>query len=324
MAEASSSAAAPKRKVQRSPNYPSISLETAIQRARTLHAAEGRHETPADVALRHWGYTNPMSSNAQSTLSALVKFGLLQSNGQGSARRVKLTDSALKIILDERQDSPERHALIRTAALMPGIYSELWAKWGASLPSDPNIRSYLLIDKHFNSSVLDDFLKDYKATIAFAHLDKTEDQPKNGGEETEIEIGSYVQWASGGVDQFIPPRKVVGFSEDDEWAFVEGSQTGVPVSELSVVEPPAPSGEGAPRRTPPPNPHALTQPPTPKELPHSGPVVTFDLPRGNKVEIRLRSKVTTAEFNKLKQIFALSEVAFVEDDDGGGLDKLEL
>lgn len=46
----------------------------------------------------------------------------------------------------------------------------------------------------------------------------------------------------------------------------------------------------------------------------NGPVISFDLPRGNRVEIRLRSKLTPQEFEKLKKIFELSELAFVEDD----------
>jgi len=48
----------------------------------------------------------------------------------------------------------------------------------------------------------------------------------------------------------------------------------------------------------------------------AGPSVRFDLPRGNMVEIRLRSKLTPTDFEKLKKIFELSELAFVEDDPG--------
>src|SRR5262249_48388952 len=46
----------------------------------------------------------------------------------------------------------------------------------------------------------------------------------------------------------------------------------------------------------------------------TGPSVRFDLPRGNVIEIRLRTKVTPKEFDKIKKIFDLSEVAFVEDE----------
>jgi hypothetical protein len=48
-----------------------------------------------------------------------------------------------------------------------------------------------------------------------------------------------VQRTSGGVDQFETPRRVQSVHRRDgkEWAFVEGTNTGVPLSELTVVTP---------------------------------------------------------------------------------------
>lgn len=43
------------------------------------------------------------------------------------------------------------------------------------------------------------------------------------------------------------------------------------------------------------------------------PPVSFPLPRGNAIEIRLRSKVTTAEFEQLKKLFDLLQLSVVED-----------
>jgi hypothetical protein len=55
------------------------------------------------------------------------------------------------------------------------------------------------------------------------------------------------------------------------------------------------------------------KPNAPKRDDWAGPVVKFDLPRGNMVEIRLRSKLSPTEFKNLKKIFDLSELAFVEE-----------
>jgi hypothetical protein len=52
------------------------------------------------------------------------------------------------------------------------------------------------------------------------------------------QVGEYVQWTSDGVDQFRPARKVTQIQ--DRYVWVDGSQTGVPLSEVTVVEPPAP------------------------------------------------------------------------------------
>jgi hypothetical protein len=52
---------------------------------------------------------------------------------------------------------------------------------------------------------------------------------------SEVKIGDSVQWTSQGTDQFAEPRKIKSISEDGKYAFVEGSDTGIPVAELSVT-----------------------------------------------------------------------------------------
>lgn len=229
-----------KRTIHRSPNYPAISLENAIKKARVVLDKEGRHEAAVNVVLADWGYTNFQSSNAQGNLSALVKYGLLKSSGQGRDRKVQLSESAIKILLDEREYSPDRNRLIKDAALLPPIHKELWTKWGASLPSDGNIRTFLLIEKEFNAAVIDEFIKNYKATIAFAQLDKNEGPERSGDidadREPNLQAGSYVQWTSQGVDQFPEGRVVKGLSECGRYAFVDGCDTGIPINELAAVE----------------------------------------------------------------------------------------
>ncbi len=57
-------------------------------------------------------------------------------------------------------------------------------------------------------------------------------------ERKTVNVGDLVLWASDGVDQFDTPRRVRATQMQDqrEWAFVEGSKTGMPVSELTVVK----------------------------------------------------------------------------------------
>jgi hypothetical protein len=42
--------------------------------------------------------------------------------------------------------------------------------------------------------------------------------------------------------------------------------------------------------------------------------IIFPLPGNNAIEIRLKSKVTQAEFHTIKKIFDLSELAFVKEE----------
>ena len=55
--------------------------------------------------------------------------------------------------------------------------------------------------------------------------------------EGELNIGDNVQWTSNGQDQFNEPKKVKSISDDGNFAFVEGSDTGIPILELNKIEP---------------------------------------------------------------------------------------
>ena len=74
-------------------------------------------------------------------------------------------------------------------------------------------------------------------------------------EPKSVDTGDLVQWTSGGVDQFERPRRVKSVHRRDgkEWAFVEGTSTGVPLSELTVV-PPKSGAASRPSTTAPPDP----------------------------------------------------------------------
>jgi hypothetical protein len=77
-------------------------------------------------------------------------------------------------------------------------------------------------------------------------------EPKSAG------TGDLVQWTSDGVDQFETPRRVQSVHRRDgkEWAFVEGTSTGVLLSELTVVTPES-GAPSVPSMTAPPDPIAV-------------------------------------------------------------------
>jgi hypothetical protein len=176
--------------VHRSPSFPSIDLKAAIERARTFYQNEKRLPANVTVAAKHWGYS-PQSSGGKLVLAALLSFGLMEDKGSGEQRQVKLTDLALRILLDERPGSLERREALQRAAFMPKIHSELFTKWNESLPSDPNLRHYLLIDKKFNENSVDDFIKELRSTADFAGIyaasSPESDSLEERQEETEIE-----------------------------------------------------------------------------------------------------------------------------------------
>lgn len=63
-----------------------------------------------------------------------------------------------------------RREAIRRARLDPAIHRELWDKYGATPPSDVNLRWELTRRKGFTETGADEFIPEYRATVAFAQL----------------------------------------------------------------------------------------------------------------------------------------------------------
>lgn len=226
-----------KDKKQRSPAYPFIGLAEAINRATQFHKAEGRHPARVATAAGHWGYKEKSSGGLQ-TISAMKQFGLMADEGAGSDRKVRLTPLALKIILDEVTDSPQRKAAIAKAALSPKLFADLFARWGTKLPSDENFRTYLRLDLGYNDVAVHDVVKNYKATLAYAEPDGSDTiTGKDGDAKDKVVVGDYVQWESQGVYQFEAPKRVTNV--EDGYVFVEGTFTGMPLEQVQKVDPPA-------------------------------------------------------------------------------------
>ena len=181
------------RKRSRSPSYPFVNLETALKRAKEFFDHQTRHAVSVSIAVKDWNY-NEKSSGGLQTAAALISFGLMRDEGSGTKRKLQLTDEAIRIILDERPDSPERESLIKHAALNPKIHGELWKKWGLNLPSDEQFRYTLTVEwePKFNKNAADSFIREYKDTLAFAKLTESDTVSE------EVEDGAAYEGKQGG------------------------------------------------------------------------------------------------------------------------------
>lgn len=157
------------RKRGRSPSYPAIGLQEALRLARLLYDREGRSPAPIEAVVTDWGL-KPTSGYGWVVVAALIKFGLLTDEGKGPSRKAKLTNLALDIVLDQREDNGRRKELIREAALKPTIHADLWKKYGPTLPSDATLRFYLEREKGFNPAAVPDLIKQFRQTVTFAEL----------------------------------------------------------------------------------------------------------------------------------------------------------
>src|SRR4051794_10580533 len=100
----------------RSPNFPYIPLEQALERIRTVWDREGRQSAAPETLAGHWGYSEK-SSGGRQTVGALRHSGLLE--GRGADLRV--TELAQSIILGE-PGSKQWLQDVQEAALSPAIH----------------------------------------------------------------------------------------------------------------------------------------------------------------------------------------------------------
>jgi len=247
-----------KAKKFRSPPYPAIGLQKAIDRARELYAKAQGFQVGFKVLADAWGYREK-SSGLWGTAAALIHYGLLEDEGTGKSRKFKISEAANRILRDLAPDSEKRREAIRRAALKPAIFSELWEKFGSpNVLSDAFLVNYLALDRgdegkaHFSDSSAADVIKNYRETVSYAGLGDLggvssedgesdhSDKPKDADKKAKAKVGDFVQWIIDGSDQFKVSRKVDWVSEDGRLLRVQGSPTGIDMDQITVTNPPAP------------------------------------------------------------------------------------
>lgn len=167
-----------KRKVHRSPNYPGMSLKTALEQAQTIYNQEKRSFASPSVIQTHMGYT-PKTGPAGRAISALKQYGLLEEkDGQ-----YRVSERAYAI-LQLSEDSADRKTALKEAMLGPSIFREIIEHYDGNLPSDVNLRDYLIKAKSFNPASVGNFIELFRETVALAKGDGLADTE---GSEERIE-----------------------------------------------------------------------------------------------------------------------------------------
>jgi hypothetical protein len=166
--------------------FPFINLAKAVGRAQQLFNADQRgREMGVAAAFAVWGYSEKSSGGFQ-TVAALKMYGLLKDADGGDARKVGLTDAALRYFRDERED--EKKKALAAFALAPKLIAALWNQWHGSPPADAVARSHLKADRGLNDQGARSLLAIYKENLAFAEL-KGDSMPPANDAEVEGEGG---------------------------------------------------------------------------------------------------------------------------------------
>lgn len=142
----------------RSPHYPQLNLADAIDKARKVYAAEHTHKAPKEVVAKSLGY-GTLNGKSIGLIATLKKYGLLQEEKDG----LKITEDAVSIF-ELPEGEPERAAAIKRLAFKPQLFSDLHGAFGDNLPSDVNLRHYL-IKRKFLPKAAEEVIRIYRDNL---------------------------------------------------------------------------------------------------------------------------------------------------------------
>lgn len=230
----------------RSPRYPSMSLEDAIEHGRTIFDKDRRHPIAREVAAAHIGYKS-LNGAADSALSSLMQYGILEKVTKGEVRVSQWTVDIL------HPDNPKQRCdAIRNAGQNPMLFRALNQRFPESTPSNETLRSYLTRE-NFNDRAMGPVIAAYTKTRAFvtqecaneSSIPRAADDEESNGVEVEVDddssfggarVGDLIDWEVSGVIGNPSPMRVIGLSDDLTWVFVNESKSGLPMDQIIVRE----------------------------------------------------------------------------------------
>src|SRR5687768_13116405 len=122
----------------RSPNYPQLTLEDAIQRIRPLYEAAHTYPTEKIVIAENLGY-NGLHGKSLTLIAAVTRYGRLEPEGDG----MRVSSDAVTI-LELPQGDPQRSEAVERAAFAPRLFADMHSEFGNTPPNDVTLRHHLI------------------------------------------------------------------------------------------------------------------------------------------------------------------------------------
>lgn len=147
-----------KRKRDRSPAFPYISLTEAAERTEQLFKQYQRHPARVKNLGAVWGYSEGSSSLLR-VVAALKSFGLVDDFGSGTDRKIGVSELGNRLVADKRPGAKE--AALQESFANCEILARYRQHWGNSRPPDVECISELTIDDSFTSGAARKFISVY-------------------------------------------------------------------------------------------------------------------------------------------------------------------
>jgi hypothetical protein len=146
---------------QRSPSYPSLTLEQAIDMVAKIHKANRTNVISRETAARDMGYTG-LTGRSLTVLASLAQYGLIEKAGKGDVKVARRAVEILHPVEDEH-----RVEAICEAAMAPAFFRSLRERFTDGIPSENALRSFM-VQNDFNDVAIGPAISAFLETTAFA------------------------------------------------------------------------------------------------------------------------------------------------------------
>lgn len=164
----------------RSPRYPYVGLEEAIEMASKIFDKEGRAPVTKNVVAQHIGYKG-LNGSSLKAISALRKYGLVDDVDDA----LKISQDAIVILANKANpNSQDRIEALKRAAFRVELFADLHDKLGPN-PSESNLSSHLMV-AGFSKEGSVKAARSYLATMGLVaglsggYKDADDDEPVSG------------------------------------------------------------------------------------------------------------------------------------------------
>lgn len=147
----------------RSPNFPSLSLEEAVNFAKAIWDKNRKSPIPREAAAKDLGYTG-LTGRSMTVLGALNQYDLVEITSKGQTR---VTQTAEDIFVGYPEEV--KRAAVTRAGQSPSLFREVYERYDGNIPGENAIRSFFF-QKGFTNDGVEKALKSFIATNRYVEI----------------------------------------------------------------------------------------------------------------------------------------------------------
>lgn len=175
----------------RSPNYPDIDIQQAIDLIGKLYTANRTFPMDRDVAAKEMGYSGLTGPSAKK-IASLIQYGLLDKHAKNEVKVSRVAEAIL-----HPDDQTQKEENLQVSAYMPSLFADLRERFPGGVPSESNLKSYLL-KQGFSDRAVGPAIRAYLGTCSY--VEKKESYESHGSTSVEMSESPVNQRFTGDSD----------------------------------------------------------------------------------------------------------------------------